>query len=73
MKINERGKEIMNSLKRKRENVLFFPNVKLQKGQVLFGKKEEIIRCFFIYFKEKERKKSVKDVILEEKCADEGM
>lgn len=57
MKINERGKEIMNSIKRKRENVLFFPNVKLQKGQVLFGKKEEIIRCFFIYFKEKERKK----------------
>ena len=73
MKINERGKEIMNNRKRKRENVLFFPNVKLQKGQVLFGKKEEIIRCFFIYFKEKERKKSVKDVILEEKCADEGM
>lgn len=73
MKINERGKEIMNSRKRKRKNVLFFPNVKLQKGQVLFGKKEEIIRCFFIYFKEKERKKSVKDVILEEKCADEGM
>ena len=34
---------------------------------MLFGKKEEIIRCFFIYFKEKERKKSVKDVILEEK------
>lgn len=73
MKINERGKEIMNSRKRKRKNVLFFPNVKLQKGQVLFGKKEEIIRCFFIYFKEKERKKSVKDVILEEKCADKGM
>lgn len=73
MKINERGKEIMNSRKRKRKNVLFFPNVKLQTGQVLFGKKEEIIRCFFIYFKEKERKKSVKDVILEEKCADEGM
>ena len=73
MKIYERGKEIMNSRKRKRKNVLFFPNVKLQKGQVLFGKKEEIIRCFFIYFKEKERKKSVKDVILEEKCADEGM
>lgn len=73
MKINEREKEIMNSRKRKRENVLFFPNVKLQKGQVLFGKKEEIIRWVFIYFKEKERKKSVKNVILEEKGADEGM
>lgn len=73
MKINERGKEIMNSRKRKRENVLFFPNVKLQKGQVLFGKKEEIIRCFFIYFKEKDRKKSVKDVILEEKGTEKGM
>ena len=43
MKINEREKEIMNSRKRKSENVLFFPNVKLQIGQVLFGKKEEII------------------------------
>ena len=63
----------MNGRKRKRKNVLFFPNVKLQKGQVLFGKKEEIIRCFFIYFKEKERKKSVKDVILEEKGTEKGM
>ena len=63
----------MNSRKRKRKNVLFFPNVKLQKGQVLFGKKEEIIRCFFKYFKEKERKKSVKDVILEEKGTEKGM
>ena len=72
MKINERGKEIMNSLKRKRENVLFFPNVKLQKGQVLFGKKEEIIRWVFIYFKEKDRKKSVKDVFFGRKRHGKG-
>lgn len=73
MKINEREKEIMNSRKRKRENVLFFPNVKLQKGQLLLGKKEEIIRWVFIYFKEKERKKSVKDVVSVEKGTDKGM
>ena len=73
MKINEREKEIMNSRKRKRENVLFFPNVKLQKGQLLLGKKEEIIRWVFIYFKEKERKKSVKDAVLEGKSTDKGM
>lgn len=71
--MNEHDKENVKSGKRKRENVLFFPNVKLQKGQVLFGKKEEIIRWFFIYFKEKERKKSVKEEVLEEKGTDKGM
>ena len=73
MKINEREKEIENSRKRKRENVLFFPNVKLQKRLLLLGEKEEIKRQFFTCFKEKERKKSVKDVILEEIGADERM
>ena len=69
----EREKEVMNSRKRKRENVLFFPNVKLQKRLPLLDRKEEMKRRFFTYFKEKERKKSVKDVILEEKGAGERM
>ena len=73
MKINRREKEIVNGRKRKRENVLFFPNVKLQRRLPLWGKKEEIERRLFTYFKEEERKKRVKDVIMEEKGADERM
>ena len=46
----EREKEVMNSRKRKRENVLFFPNVKLQKKVAAFGRKRRNKKAVFYMF-----------------------